>query len=42
MGGEKLSVREIIRNKKYQIELVLGYNGDIKIRHYETFLGKKS
>ena len=37
-----MSVRELIRNKKYQIEIVIGYNGDAKIRHYETFLGKKS
>lgn len=37
-----MSVREIERNKKYQIEIVLGYNGGTKIRHYETFIGKKS
>lgn len=37
-----MSVREIERNKKYQIEIVLGYNGKTKIRHYETFIGKKS
>ncbi len=37
-----MSVREIERNKKHQIEIVLGYNGGTKIRHYETFIGKKS
>lgn len=37
-----MSIREIERNKKYQIEIVLGYNGETKIRHYETFYGKKS
>ena len=37
-----MSVREIEINKKYQIEIVLGYNGRTKIRHYETFIGKKS
>lgn len=37
-----MNVQEIERNKKYQIEIVLGYNGGTKIRHYETFIGKKS
>lgn len=36
-----MSVREIIRNKKYQIEIPLGYNGNKKIRHFETFYGGK-
>ena len=36
-----MSVREIIRNQKYQIEIPLGYNGDKKIRHFETFYGGK-
>lgn len=36
-----MSVREIIRNKKYQIEIPLGYNGTKKIRHFETFYGGK-
>ena len=36
-----MSVRELVRNKKYQIEIPLGYNGDKKIRHYETFHGGK-
>lgn len=33
---------ELVRNKKYKIEIVLGYNGKKKIRHCETFEGKKS
>lgn len=37
-----MSVRELKRNKKYKIEVVLGYNGNKRIRHYETFFGKKS
>lgn len=37
-----MSVREIERNKKYQTEIVLGYNCGTKIRYYETFIGKKS
>lgn len=37
-----MSVMELVRNKKYKIELVLGYNGKKKIRHCETFEGKKS
>ena len=41
-GGEKMSVMELVRNKKYKIEIVLGYNGKKKIRHCETFEGKKS
>lgn len=36
-----MRVREIERNKKYQIEIVLGYNGGAKIRLYETFIVKK-
>lgn len=36
-----MSVREIVRNQKYQIEIPLGYNGDKKIRHFETFYGGK-
>lgn len=37
-----MAIKEITRNKKYQIEVVIGYNGTKKIRHYETFYGKKS
>jgi len=36
-----MSVRELVRNKKYQIEVPLGYNGDKKFRHFETFYGGK-
>ena len=36
-----MSVREIEKNRKYQIEIPLGYNGNRKIRHYETFYGGK-
>lgn len=37
-----MSVMELTKNKKYRIEIVLGYNGKKKIRHIETFYGKKS
>ena len=37
-----MSVMELTKNKKYRIEIVLGYNGNKKIRHIETFYGKKS
>ena len=36
-----MCVREIERNKRYKIEVVLGYNGDKKIRHTEVFYGGK-
>lgn len=36
-----MSVREIERNKRYKIEVVLGYNGEKKIRHTEVFYGGK-
>ena len=36
-----MSVREVIKNKKYRIEVVIGYNGCRKIRHTETFYGGK-
>lgn len=36
-----MSIREVEKNKKYRIEVVIGYNGDKKIRHYETFTGGK-
>lgn len=36
-----MSVREIEKNKRYQIEIPLGYKGSKKIRHYETFYGTK-
>lgn len=36
-----MSVRELVRNKKYQIEIPLSYNGNKKNRHFETFYGGK-
>lgn len=36
-----MSVRELEKNKKYQIEVVTGYMGNKKIREYETFYGGK-
>ena len=36
-----MSVREIEKNKRYQIEIPLGYKASKKIRHYETFYGTK-
>ena len=36
-----MSIRELEKNKKYQIEIPIGYNGSKKIRHYETFYGGK-
>lgn len=36
-----MSIKEIEKNKKYRIEVVLGYNGKKKIRHTETFNGGK-
>lgn len=35
-----MSIREISKSK-YSIEVVIGYNGTKKIRHYETFHGTK-
>lgn len=35
-----MSIKEISKNK-YRIEIVLGYNGDKRIRHTETFSGGK-
>lgn len=36
-----MSIREMEKNKRYQIEIPLGYRGDQKIRHYETYYGTK-
>ena len=36
-----MSIRELVKNEKYQIEIALGYNGSQKIRHFETFYGGK-
>ena len=37
-----MSVMELTKNKKYKIEVVLGYNGKKRIRYLETFYIKKS
>ena len=36
-----MSVRELIKNKKYKIELFIGRNGNKKIMHYEIVEGGK-
>ena len=36
-----MSIREIIKNKKYKIELFIGRNGSKKIMHYEIVYGGK-
>lgn len=36
-----MGVTEFERNKRYRIEVVLGYNGNKKIRHTEMFYGGK-
>lgn len=36
-----MAVQEIIRNKKYKIDIPIGYSGTKRIRHIETFLGGK-
>ena len=36
-----MSVKELERNKKYKITVAIGYNGNKRINHYETFYGGK-
>ena len=36
-----MAIREIIKNKKYKIELLVGRNGSKKIMHYEIVYGGK-
>ena len=36
-----MCVREIEKGKKYSLEVIVGYNGNKKIRHFETFFGGK-
>lgn len=36
-----MSIRELERNKRYKITVAIGYNGDKRINHYETFYGGK-
>lgn len=34
-----MAVQEIIKNKKYKIDVPIGYNGKKRLRHIETFYG---
>ncbi len=36
-----MSVQELVKNKKYKLDIPIGYNGKKRIRHIETFYGKK-
>ena len=36
-----MAVTELIKNKKYKIDIPIGYNGNKRIRHIETFHGGK-
>ena len=36
-----MSIKELERNKKYKITVAIGYNGNKRINHYETFYGGK-
>lgn len=36
-----MSIKEKVRNKKYEITVAIGYNGNKRINHYETFYGGK-
>lgn len=36
-----MSIKEKIKNKKYEITVAIGYNGNKRINHYETFYGGK-
>ena len=36
-----MSVKEKERNKKYEITVAIGYNGNKRVNHYETFYGGK-
>ena len=36
-----MSIKEKVRNKKYEITVAIGYNGSKRINHYETFYGGK-
>lgn len=36
-----MAVQELVKNKKYKIDIPLGYNGTKRIRHTETFYGGK-
>lgn len=36
-----MAIQELIKNKKYKIDITLGYSGNKRIRHIETFYGGK-
>lgn len=36
-----MAIQELIKNKKYKIDIPIGYNGSKRIRHIETFYGGK-
>lgn len=36
-----MAVQELIKSKKYKITVTYGYNGDKRLRYYETFEGGK-
>ena len=36
-----MSIREVEKNKKYRLEVVIGYKGSKPIRDYETVYGGK-
>ena len=36
-----MAVKELVKNKKYKIDIPIGYNGNKRIRHTETFHGGK-
>ena len=36
-----MAIQEIQKNKKYKIDIPLGYSGTKRIRHIETFNGEK-
>ena len=36
-----MAIQELIKNKKYKIDIPIGYNGTKRIRHIETFYGGK-
>lgn len=36
-----MAIKELIKNKKYKIDIPIGYNGTKRIRHIETFYGGK-
>lgn len=36
-----MAIQEIVKNKKYKIDIPIGYNGSKRIRHIETFYGGK-